>query len=145
MMIDTTHFTPLSALIGGLIIGAAAFILLLVNGRIAGISGIVGGLLKPAKHDVLWRVTFIIGMLMAPIIYSIFAPLPEIKVDTDYPLLMIAGTLVGIGTRYGSGCTSGHGICGISRLSPRSLIATASFMTSGMITVFIMRHILGSI
>lgn len=144
MMIDTTHFTPLSALIGGLIIGAAAIIFLLVNGRIAGISGIVGGLLPPVKHDVLWRIAFIAGLIMAPAIYGFFAPKPDIQIDADYPLLMIAGLLVGIGTRYGSGCTSGHGICGISRLSPRSIVATISFIASGIMTVFIMRHVIGS-
>ncbi len=144
MMIDTTHFTPFSALIGGLIIGASAVLFMLVNGRIAGISGILGGLLKPMKHDVLWRVAFVAGLFMAPLIYRLFAPLPDIQVDADYPLLVLAGLLVGIGTRYGSGCTSGHGICGISRLSLRSIAATASFMASGIITVFIMRHVFGS-
>lgn len=144
MIIDTTHFTPLSASIGGLIIGASAVLFMLVNGRIAGISGILGGLLKPMKHDVLWRVAFVAGLFMAPLIYRLFAPLPDIQVDADYPLLVLAGLLVGIGTRYGSGCTSGHGICGISRLSPRSIAATASFMASGIITVFIMRHVFGS-
>lgn len=144
-ILDTAHFTPLSALIGGLIIGAAAVIFMLMNGRIAGISGIIGGLLQPVKHDVLWRVAFIVGMLMAPLTFSLFAPLPVIQIDTDYPLLLLAGVLVGIGTRYGSGCTSGHGICGISRLSPRSIIATVSFMTSGILTVFIVRHLLGSV
>lgn len=144
MIIDTTHFTPLSASIGGLIIGASAVLFMLVNGRIAGISGILGGLLKPMKHDVLWRVAFVAGLFMAPLIYRLFAPLPDIQVDADYPLLVLAGLLVGIGTRYGSGCTSGHGICGISRLSLRSIAATASFMASGIITVFIMRHVFGS-
>lgn len=144
MMIDTTHFTPYSALIGGLIIGVSAALFILMNGRIAGISGIVGGLLKPMKHDVLWRVVFVAGLLMAPALYSLFAQMPDIKVDTNYPLLVLAGLLVGIGTRYGSGCTSGHGICGISRLSPRSIIATCVFMSSGIITVFMMRHVLGS-
>lgn len=144
-MIDTPHFTPLTALVGGFMIGAAAVLFMLLNGRIAGISGIVGGLLHPVKHDVFWRVTFVAGMIMAPLAYSLFAPLPDIQVDADYPLLVLAGVLVGIGTRYGSGCTSGHGICGISRLSPRSLAATASFMVSGIITVFIMRHVFGSV
>ncbi len=144
MLIDTSHFTPISAFIGGLIIGTSAVLFILLNGRIAGISGIVGGLLKPIKHDVLWRVVFIVGMLMASFIYSLFAPLPNIQVDANYPLLVLAGLLVGFGTRYGSGCTSGHGICGISRLSPRSIIATCSFMASGIITVFLMRHVLGS-
>lgn len=145
MMIDTTHFTPLPASIGGLIIGASAILFMLLNGRITGISGIVGGLLTPVKHDVFWRIAFVAGMFMAPLTYSLFAPLPIIQVDASYPLLVLAGLLVGVGTRYGSGCTSGHGICGISRLSPRSLVATLSFMASGIITVFIMRHVLGSI
>lgn len=144
MIIDTTHFTPFSALIGGLIIGASAVLFMLVNGRIAGISGIVGGLLTPIKHDVLWRIAFVAGLMMAPAIYGFFAPLPTIQIDADYPILILAGLLVGIGTRYGSGCTSGHGICGISRLSPRSIMATISFMASGIMTVFIMRHVFGS-
>ena len=144
MMIDTSHFTPLSASIGGLVIGAAAVLFMLINGRIAGISGIVGGLFNPVKHDIGWRIAFVVGMLMAPLTYSLFAPLPDIQVDASYPLLVLAGLLVGIGTRYGSGCTSGHGICGISRLSPRSLAATASFMASGIVTVFVMRHVFGS-
>ncbi len=144
MIIDTSHFTPLSALIGGLIIGASAVLFMLVNGRIAGISGIVGGLLNPVKHDVLWRFAFVAGMIMAPITYRLFAPLPDIQIDASYPLLVLAGVLVGIGTRYGSGCTSGHGICGISRLSPRSIVATVAFMASGIMTVFVMRHVFGS-
>lgn len=144
MIIDTPHFTPFSALIGGLIIGASAVLFMLVNGRIAGISGIVGGLLNPVKHDVLWRVAFVAGMIMAPLIYRLFAPLPSIQIDASYPLLVLAGLLVGIGTRYGSGCTSGHGICGISRLSLRSIVATAAFMASGIMTVFMMRHVFGS-
>ncbi len=144
MMIDTSHFTPLSALIGGLIIGSAAVLFMLINGRIAGISGIVGGLLNPVKYDVWWRIAFVAGLLMAPLIYGLFTVLPTIQVDANYPMLVIAGVLVGVGTRYGSGCTSGHGICGLSRLSPRSMIATLSFMASGFITVFIMKHVLGS-
>lgn len=144
MMIDMSHFTPLSALIGGLIIGSAAVLFMLINGRIAGISGIVGGLLNPVKNDVWWRIAFVAGLLMAPLIYGLFAVLPTIQVDANYPILVIAGVLVGVGTRYGSGCTSGHGICGLSRLSPRSMIATLSFMASGFITVFIMKHVLGS-
>lgn len=144
MIIDTAHFTPLSALIGGLIIGAAAILFMLINGRIAGISGIVGGLLTPIKHDVLWRIAFVAGLIMAPFAYGFFAPLPEVQIDADYPLLILAGLLVGIGTRYGSGCTSGHGICGISRLSPRSIVATISFMASAIMTVFIIRHVFGS-
>jgi uncharacterized membrane protein YedE/YeeE len=123
--IDFNHFTPWSALIGGLILGIAAVIFILINGRITGISGILGGLLSPTQGDVWWRVAFI-----------------AIQIDASYPLLIIAGLIVGIGTRYGSGCTSGHGICGISRLSPRSLVATAAFMAAGFITVFIIRHVI---
>jgi uncharacterized membrane protein YedE/YeeE len=140
--IDFNHFTPWSALIGGLILGIAAVIFILINGRITGISGILGGLLSPTQGDVWWRVAFIAGLIMAPLIYSLFTTLPPIQIDASYPLLIIAGLIVGIGTRYGSGCTSGHGICGISRLSPRSLVATAAFMAAGFITVFIIRHII---
>jgi uncharacterized membrane protein YedE/YeeE len=140
--IDFNHFTPWSALIGGLILGIAAVIFILVNGRITGISGILGGLLSPTQGDVWWRVAFIAGLMMAPLIYGLFITLPPIQIDASYPLLIIAGLIVGIGTRYGSGCTSGHGICGISRLSPRSLVATAAFMAAGFITVFIIRHII---
>jgi uncharacterized membrane protein YedE/YeeE len=140
--IDFNHFTPWSALIGGLILGIAAVIFILINGRITGISGILGGLLSPTQGDVWWRVAFIAGLIMAPLIYSLFTTLPPIQIDASYPLLIIAGLIVGIGTRYGSGCTSGHGICGISRLSPRSLVATAAFMAAGFITVFIIRHVI---
>jgi uncharacterized membrane protein YedE/YeeE len=140
--IDFSSFTPWSALIGGLILGFAALIFILVNGRITGISGILGGLLSPSQGDVWWRVAFIAGLIMAPSIYHVFAALPPIQVDARYPMLIVAGLIVGIGTRYGSGCTSGHGICGISRLSPRSLVATAAFMVAGFITVFIIRHLI---
>jgi len=142
-MIDVHNFTPWSALIGGLILGFAALIFILVNGRIAGISGILGGLLIPAKGDALWRVAFIAGLIMAPLIYRLFATIPTIHVNASYPILVIAGLLVGVGTRFGSGCTSGHGICGLSRMSPRSLAATAAFMATGFITVFIIRHVIG--
>jgi uncharacterized membrane protein YedE/YeeE len=140
--IDLNSFTPWSALIGGLILGFAALIFILVNGRITGISGILGELLIPIKGDVLWRVAFIAGLIMAPSIYRQFAALPPIQINASYPILIIAGLMVGIGTRYGSGCTSGHGICGISRLSPRSFVATAAFMAAGFITVFIIRHVI---
>ena len=142
-MIDVHNFTPWSALIGGLILGFAALIFILVNGRIAGISGILGGLLTPAKDDALWRVAFIAGLIMAPLIYRLFATFPTIHVNASYPILVIAGLLVGVGTRFGSGCTSGHGICGLSRMSPRSLAATGAFMATGFITVFIIRHVIG--
>jgi uncharacterized membrane protein YedE/YeeE len=116
---------------------------ILFNGRIAGISGIVGGLLRPVVGDVIWRIVFVLGLLMAPLLYRLIAPLPTVQIDAGYPLLIIAGLLVGIGTRYGAGCTSGHGVCGLSRLSPRSGVATLAFMSVGFITVFVVRHLLG--
>ena len=142
-MIDLNHFTPLSALIGGLLVGTAATLFVLFNGRIAGISGIVGGLLRPLAGDVAWRIAFVLGLLMAPLLYCLNAPLPTLQIDAGYPLLIVAGILVGIGTRYGAGCTSGHGVCGLSRLSPRSGVATAVFMSAGFVTVFVVRHLLG--
>jgi uncharacterized membrane protein YedE/YeeE len=141
-MIDWLHFTPWLSLVGGLIIGSATALFLLANGRIAGISGILGGLLKPALGDVTWRTAFLVGLILSPVIYSLFTPLPEVRVEAGLPLLIVAGLLVGLGTRYGSGCTSGHGICGISRLSPRSIVATLAFMSAGFLTVFIVRHLL---
>ena len=140
-MIDWTVFTPLSALAGGVLIGLAVAAFALLNGRIAGISGILGGLLVPARGDVAWRAAFIGGLLLAPVAYWVFAPLPESTIEAGYPALIVAGLLVGLGTRYGSGCTSGHGVCGVSRLSPRSLVATACFMAAGFATVFLIRHV----
>ena len=142
MTIDWANFTPWSSLAGGLLIGLAAAMFLLFNGRIAGISGMVGGLLRPVRGDIFWRIAFVMGLVLAPIVFSLIAPLPAVSVDADNTLLIIAGLLVGIGTRYGSGCTSGHGICGLSRLSPRSLVATAAFMLAGFITVLVVRHLL---
>ncbi|MFJ2694193.1 YeeE/YedE family protein [Pseudomonas sp. NPDC087336] len=142
-MIDLNHFTPLSALIGGLLIGTAATLFVLLNGRIAGISGIVGGFLRPVAGDVAWRIAFVLGLLTAPLLYRLIAPLPKLQIDAGYPLLIVAGMLVGIGTRYGAGCTSGHGVCGLSRLSPRSGVATLVFMSAGFVTVFVVRHLLG--
>ncbi|MNP34516.1 hypothetical protein D3C76_1278060 [compost metagenome] len=141
-MIDMSHFTPLSALIGGLLIGTGAVLLILFNGRIAGISGIVGGLLRPVAGDVSWRLAFVLGLFTAPLLYRLFTSLPTPQIDAGFPLLILAGLLVGIGTRYGSGCTSGHGVCGLSRLSPRSGVATLAFMSVGFITVFVVRHLL---
>lgn len=141
-MIDFSNFTPWSSLIGGLILGFSTLIFILVNGRIAGISGILGGLLTRAKGDMWWRIAFIAGLMMAPWIYRLFATLPAIQINASYPILVLAGLLVGFGTRLGSGCTSGHGICGLSRLSPRSLVATGAFMAAGFITVFIVRHMI---
>lgn len=144
MNIDFVHFTPIASLAGGIIIGLAAAAFVLVNGRIAGISGILGGLLRPRAGDIAWRTAFVGGLIAAPILYRLFAELPESRIDAGMPLLIIAGVLTGLGTRYGSGCTSGHGVCGLSRLSPRSLIATLVFMGMGFAAVFVMRHLLGA-
>jgi uncharacterized membrane protein YedE/YeeE len=142
MSMDWIHFTPWTSLAGGILIGISAAIFILLNGRIAGISGILGGLLHPAKNDTLWRAAFLAGLIAAPLLYRLMTPLPQATVDADAATLIVAGLLVGIGTRYGAGCTSGHGVCGISRLSPRSLVATACFMAAGFVTVFIVRHLL---
>jgi uncharacterized membrane protein YedE/YeeE len=142
MTIDWTHFTPWASLIGGIAIGLAAAVLVLVSGRIAGISGILGGLLAPSRGDIAWRIAFIAGLLFAPAVYRLSDRLPTPTIEAGYPLLLLAGLLVGMGTRYGSGCTSGHGVCGLSRLSPRSLAATVAFMLAGFATVFVMRHVL---
>ena len=140
-MIDWTNFTPVSALIGGVMIGLAAAAFALLNGRIAGVSGILGGLLRPAPGDTAWRAAFVAGLLAAPWAYSLAARLPESTIEASYPVAVIAGLLVGIGTRYGAGCTSGHGVCGIARLSRRSLVATACFMAAGFATVFVVRRL----
>jgi uncharacterized membrane protein YedE/YeeE len=140
-MIDWNHFTPLSALIGGAMIGLAAALFVLLNGRITGISGILGGLLRPAKGDVVWRLAFLLGLVMAPLMYAGWAGLPEITVDSSWMTLIVAGLFVGVGTRFGSGCTSGHGVCGLSRFSLRSLVATLCFMASGFATVYVIHHL----
>ncbi|MFM9899514.1 MAG: YeeE/YedE family protein [Polaromonas sp.] len=141
-MIDWAHFTPWTSLAGGVLIGLAAAMLLLLNGKIAGISGILGGLLRPRAGDIGWRAAFIAGLVAAPLVYRLAAPLPVVQVDTGTGWLVVAGLLVGLGTRYGAGCTSGHGVCGLSRLSPRSLVATAAFMAAGFMTVFVVRHLI---
>lgn len=143
MTIDWNHFTPYSALLGGVLIGLAAAMFVLLNGRIAGISGVLGGLLRPVQGDRAWRIAFILGLVVAPFAYLLIAAYPEQQIDAGYGTLIVAGLLVGIGTRYGSGCTSGHGVCGLSRLSPRSLMATLCFMGAGFATVFVIRHLLG--
>ncbi|WPH16983.1 YeeE/YedE family protein [Variovorax paradoxus] len=143
MTIDWPAFTPWAALAGGVLVGAAAAMFVLLNGRIAGISGIVGGLLRPVRGDVAWRLAFVAGLVAAPMAHAVFAPWPQPQIDAGYVALVAAGLLVGVGTRYASGCTSGHGVCGLSRLSPRSLAATAIFMGAGFLTVFLMRHLLG--
>ena len=142
MSVDWGAFTPWSAAIGGVIIGLAVAMFVLVNGRIAGISGIVGGLLRPAQGDIAWRFAFVAGLIAAPALYALVSVLPPITIDASYPILVVAGFLVGVGARYGAGCTSGHGVCGVSRLSPRSLVATLAFMAAGFATVFATRHLL---
>ena len=142
MLIDWNAFTPWHALMGGALVGTAAALFVLLNGRIAGISGVLGGLLRPVKGDVAWRAAFVIGLIAAPLIYLLFGSPPKPRIDADFGALVLAGLLVGVGTRYGAGCTSGHGVCGLSRLSPRSLIATAAFMATGFASVFAVRHLL---
>lgn len=142
MTINWTAFTPWSALLGGMLIGLAAAMFALLNGRIAGISGVLGGLLKPVRGDIAWRAAFVLGLVGAPLVYALFAVLPAVHIEAGDGALIIAGLLVGVGTRYGSGCTSGHGVCGLSRLSPRSLVATVTFMAAGFATVFVLRHLL---
>ena len=142
MQVDWAQFTPWAALAGGILIGLASIAFALLLGRIAGISGIIGGLLRPQKGDFGWRIAFVGGLLAAPVIYSLATALPMLQIDAGVPVLVAAGLLVGIGTRYGSGCTSGHGVCGLSRFSPRSLVATLAFMATGFITVFVIRHVI---
>jgi len=145
MNIDWSHFTPWASLIGGLSLGVASAVFILINGRILGISGILGGLLPPKVGDIGWRVAFLLGMLAAPTVFMALAPAglaSEPRIDAGFWTVIAAGLLVGIGTRYASGCTSGHGVCGLSRLSPRSLVATLSFMGAGFFIVYIVRHII---
>ena len=144
MSLDWTHFTPWASLAGGVLLGIASAVFILVNGRILGISGIVGGLLEARPADAGWRIAFLLGMLAAPVTFALVAPaglLPAPRIDAGYGTVIVAGLLVGFGTRYGSGCTSGHGVCGLSRLSPRSLVATLAFMATGFLTVFLVRHL----
>jgi uncharacterized membrane protein YedE/YeeE len=143
MTIAWNDFTPIASLVGGLVIGLAATVLVLFNGRVAGISGIVGGLLrKPVAGDLGWRLAFVSGLVAAPWLYLLVAVWPVTRIDASYGALVAAGLLVGVGTRYGAGCTSGHGVCGISRLSPRSLVATLAFMAAGFVMVGLLRHLL---
>ncbi len=144
MTIDWLQFTPWTSLAGGLLLGVAAALFILLHGRVLGISGILGGLLSPKKGDTGWRLSFLLGMLAAPLVAGLLAPegfLKAPRIDASYGLVVLAGLLVGVGTRYGSGCTSGHGVCGLSRLSPRSLVATLAFMAAGFLVVFLIRHV----
>ena len=139
-----SEFTPVSALIGGLMIGGSAALFLILTGRVAGISGILGGLLQPVRNEVGWRLAFLAGLLLAPLVYAAVAgTMPRVEIAAPTGLLVVAGLLVGMGTRLGAGCTSGHGVCGIGRGSPRSIAATAMFMATAVATVFIARHLAG--
>ena len=144
MQIDWISFTPVPSLLGGMILGVAAALYVFLHGRILGISGIVSGLLHPQAGDSAWRLSLVLGLLSAPFLALLFFGIyPVIEIDSDWLAIGIAGLLVGFGAQYGSGCTSGHGICGLSRLSPRSLVATLAFMSAGFITVFVLRHVIG--
>ena len=145
MHIDWLHFTPWSSLLGGILLGIAAAALFLNSGRILGITGILEGVLAPKHADSPWRFAFLLGLLAAPLAAKFFLPAELIhapRVDANWAMVIVAGVLVGYGTRWGAGCTSGHGICGLSRLSLRSLVATLSFMGTGFVTVFLIRHVL---
>jgi len=143
MNIDWIHFTPWASLGGGILLGIASALFVLLNGRILGISGILGGLLAPRRGDIGWRLAFLLGMGAAPLVFAAVMPpefIPVVRIDASETVIALAGVLVGVGTRYGSGCTSGHGVCGLSRLSPRSLVATLCFMAAGFAIVYLLRH-----
>jgi hypothetical protein len=144
MNLDWANFTPWPSLTGGIILGIASALFILINGRILGISGILGGLLPPKVGDTTWRIAFLLGMFAAPTVFHAVVPAEYItapRIEATEWMIVVAGLLVGVGTRYASGCTSGHGVCGLSRLSPRSLVATASFMSAGFVTVYVVRHL----
>jgi uncharacterized membrane protein YedE/YeeE len=140
MQIDWQHYTPWASLGGGMLIGLAAALLILFNGRIAGISGIVGGVLRARQGELGWRLAFLAGLIATPLLWQWWRALPSVQIEAGTPALIIAGLLVGVGVRYGAGCTSGHGVCGLSRWSPRSLAATCTFMAAGFLTVYLLRH-----
>ena len=140
MTIDWIHFTPWASLAGGVVLGLAAALFILLNGRVLGVSGILGGLARPRKGDLGWRVAFVAGLLVAPTLWRLFAEVPTPRIDTSLAVLVIAGLLVGWGTRYAAGCTSGHGVCGLANLSARSLVATLVFVAAAVFTVFVVRH-----
>lgn len=142
MTLNWTAFTPASALAGGVLIGLASALLILLGGRIAGISGILGGLLRRVPGERAWRAAFVGGLLVSPWLYAALAAPLAPRIEAGWPTLLAAGLIVGIGTRYGAGCTSGHGVCGLSRLSWRSAVATLAFMAAGFATVFVVRHLL---
>ena len=142
MTLDWTHFTPWASLAGGVLIGLAAALFILLNGRVLGVSGIVSGLLRAQRGDLAWRLAFVAGLLLAPTVWALFVQPREPRIEAGPALLVVAGLLVGWGSGYGSGCTSGHGVCGLSRLSPRALAATLVFMSAGIATVFVVRHLL---
>ena len=138
------NFTPFAGLAGGLLIGAAATLFILVYGRVLGISGILGGLLGGERDEVYFRLALIAGIVIAPVLLtSVGANLPEISVLASWPVLIVAGLLVGFGTRLGNGCTSGHGVCGLARLSRRSIVATVVFFATAALTVYAVRHVFG--
>jgi uncharacterized membrane protein YedE/YeeE len=143
MRIDWIHFTPWASLGGGVMIGVAAGLLFLLLGRIAGVSGVVGGALASRGAELWWRAAFVAGLFLAPSLIGLFAAVTPPVVEGSWMRLAVAGLLVGFGSRLGSGCTSGHGVCGLSRLSPRSLAATLTFMSAGFATVYVVRHLLG--
>ncbi len=145
MQINWLEFTPGPALLGGVILGLAAALYVHLHGRILGISGIISGLFTPKSGDVSWRLSVILGLLSAPLWAAVLFEMHPIQViDASWAAIVVAGLLVGFGAVYGSGCTSGHGICGLSSLSPRSMVATLSFMLAGFITVFVIRHMIGA-
>lgn len=137
------NFTPVSGLLGGLLIGLAVTMMLFLNGRIAGVSGIVGGLLSGRVQEVGWRVAFVAGLVLGAVAYALSTDGPApVEIGASLPVIVAGGLLVGFGTRLGSGCTSGHGLCGMARLSPRSVAATAIFFGVAILTVFVVRHVL---
>jgi uncharacterized membrane protein YedE/YeeE len=138
------NFTPASALIGGVVIGGAASLFLLLNGRVAGISGILGGLLSPVRGDVTWRLAFLVGLVAGGFAWTLAAPGAPLTIEAGLPLLIVGGFLTGLGARLGGGCASGHGVCGLGRLSKRSFVAVATFMLTCGITVYVIRHALGA-
>lgn len=138
-----TEFTPLTGAIGGALIGLAATLLMLLTGRIAGVSGILAGAFEMKGDERWWRIAFVLGLLAGGLLYASGSEGPHIGISSNWPLLVTGGLLVGVGTRMGNGCTSGHGVCGLARLSPRSIVATLAFMAAAFGTVFVVRHVIG--